>query len=74
MILFNIIFLILYTISKFSSHSISANCKDKSCDNCAEPCKVAFFKKYPYVAWFNLLCLLFIIADLVYMGSYLKIL
>lgn len=55
--LFNIVFLLMYCISKISGSSIAANCKHRYCENC-QSCRSVFhklIKKYPYVFWFNLI-------------------
>lgn len=68
--LFNIIFLLMYCISKISGSSIATTCKKTSCEKCGK-CKTAFGrakKKYPYVIWFNaagiLLCFGMFIATI----------
>lgn len=53
--LFNIIFLLMYCISKISGSSIASNCKQRHCEKC-KSCRTVFGrlrKKYPYVFWFN---------------------
>ncbi len=73
--LFNIIFLLMYCISKISGSSIATNCKKNSCEKCGK-CKTVFGrtkKKYPYVFWFNvievLLCLGMFIAATYLLGG-----
>lgn len=53
--LFNIIFLLMYCISKISGKSIASNCRRSNCEDC-KSCKFIISrlkKKYPYVFWFN---------------------
>jgi len=54
--LFNVIFLLMYCISKISGKSIASDCEHRNCGNCRN-CKTFFGrmkKKYPFVFWFNL--------------------
>ena len=60
--LFNILFMLMYTISKISGKSIATDCRRKNCSNCRQ-CKNIFcrlMKKYPYVFWFNALGLILV--------------
>lgn len=73
--LFNIVFLLMYCISKISGSSIATNCQKSSCEKCGK-CKTAFGrtrKKYPYIIWFNvigvLLCVGTFIATTHLLGS-----
>lgn len=53
--LFNIVFLLMYSISKISKNSIASNCAHRYCEDC-KTCKCELGKlkkKYPYVLWFN---------------------
>ena len=55
--LFDIVFLLMYCISKLSGSSIANACKKRDCNNCLE-CRTSFGrikKKYPYVFWFNII-------------------
>lgn len=55
--LFNVIFLLMYCISKISGKSIAANCEFRSCGNCRN-CKTFWGrvkKKYPFIFWFDLI-------------------
>ena len=59
--LFNIIFLLMYCISKISGKSIASNCKRSNCEDC-KSCKFnicRLWRKYPYVFWFNCLGVIF---------------
>ena len=54
--LFNIIFLMMYCISKIAKSSIASNCKNRNCQDCTA-CKNVVCKlrtKYPYVFWFEI--------------------
>lgn len=60
--LFNILFMLMYSISKLSGKSIATDCRRKNCSNCRQ-CKMIFGrlkKKYPYVFWFNALGLILV--------------
>lgn len=60
--LFNILFMLMYSISKLSGKSIATDCRRKNCSNCRQ-CKTIFGrlkKKYPYVFLFNILGLLLV--------------
>lgn len=62
-LLFNILFMLMYCISKLSGKSIATDCRRKNCSNCRQ-CKTIFGRlktKYPYVFWFNLVGLALII-------------
>ena len=55
--LFDIVFLLMYCISKLSGSSIANACKKRDCNNCLE-CRTSFGrikKKYPYVFCFNII-------------------
>lgn len=59
--LFNIVFLLMYCISKISGKSIASNCRKSNCENCRN-CKAVLKRlkrKYPYVFWFDLLGAIF---------------
>ena len=65
--LFNIIFMLMYSISKLSGKSIAVDCTKKNCANCKH-CKVIFArlkKKYPFVFWFDLIGLIFVILSFI---------
>lgn len=54
--LFNVIFLLMYCISKISGKSIASDCEHRNCGNCRN-CKTFWGrikKKYPFVFWFNM--------------------
>lgn len=54
--LFNVIFLLMYCISKISGKSIASNCEYRNCGNCRN-CKTFWGrmeKKYPFIFWFNI--------------------
>ena len=58
-IIFNIIYLLMYSISKISGNSMTTECIGKQCLNCGN-CKTPLGrlkKKYPIVFWFNFLVL-----------------
>ena len=60
--LFNIIFMLMYSISKISGKSIATDCQKNNCSNCKQ-CKTIMGrlkKKYPYVFWFNLIGTIFV--------------
>ena len=57
----DIIFLLLYCVSKISGRSISVNCKKRNCADC-KSCRTNFgrlHKKYPYIFWFNIMGVFF---------------
>lgn len=49
-LLFNIIFFMMYSLSKISGKSIAANCEKRQCSSCGQCTKlrVRVIKKYPY--------------------------
>lgn len=54
--LFNVIFLLMYCISKISGKSIASSCENRNCGNCRS-CKTFWGrikKKYPFIFWFNI--------------------
>lgn len=60
LLLFNIVFMMMYCISRISGTSVASNCKNRNCTDCAA-CRWQinrFRKKYPYMFWFNVLALL----------------
>ena len=63
LILFNCLFLLLFSVARISGRSLATNCKRKDCSSCHEnDCSKRsvrrFIKKYPYVFWFNLIALI----------------
>lgn len=53
--LFNVIFLLMYCISKIAGKSIASNCESRNCESCHN-CKTflgRMKKKYPFVFWYN---------------------
>ena len=62
--LFNIVFLLLFSISKISGTSIASNCRNRECEYCRS-CKTFFGKfkrKYPFAFWFNFFGVILCIA------------
>lgn len=69
LILFDVIFMLMYSVSKISNGSLAVACKNESCDSCGN-CKLKLSRlrhKYPYVYWFNALFILLTIALIIYM-------
>lgn len=63
-IIFNLVYMLMYSISKISGNSMSTECVGKQCLNCGG-CQNALSrlkKKYPLVFWFNLIILSFVFA------------
>lgn len=59
--LFNVVFLLMYCISKIAGKSIASICENRNCGNCRS-CKTFFGrvkKKYPFVFWFNFIGAIF---------------
>lgn len=71
LILFNCLFLLLFSVARISGRSLATNCKRKDCSSCHEnDCSKRsvrrFIKKYPYVFWFNLITVIgFIVCIIV---------
>lgn len=64
MVIFNTIFLLMYMVGKITDRNIYASCKTKDCScdpKCGNLKKIR--KRLPYVFYFNLLCIIGIIAD-----------
>ena len=69
LILFDVIFMLMYSVSKISNSSLAVACKSGSCDSCGN-CKSKLKRlwyKYPYVFWFNLLFFLLTAGLIFYM-------
>lgn len=59
--LFNVVFLLMYCISKIAGKSLASICENRNCGDCRS-CKTFFGrmkKKYPFVFWFNLVGMIF---------------
>ena len=57
-VLFNVLFFLMFSVARISGRSLAMKCKRENCDKCPydKPCKTTlgqFFRKYPYVLWFN---------------------
>lgn len=70
LILFNCLFLLLFSVARISGRSLATNCKRKDCIDCnKKKCNNSikrFIKKYPYVFWFNLITVIgFIVCIIV---------
>lgn len=64
MVIFNTIFLLMYMVGKITDRNIYASCKTKDCScdpKCGNLKKIR--KRLPYVFYFNLLCIIGIVAD-----------
>jgi hypothetical protein len=73
-VLFNVLFMLMYCVSKISNHSIAVGCRNRDCNSCPR-CNNMVAKlnqKYPYVLWFNILLILCIIV-LIYIMARMKI-
>lgn len=69
LIIFDTIFMLMYTVSKISNHSISVGCKHRDCNDCPQ-CNNFISKlnhKYPYVLWFNITFIFFIVVLAIFM-------
>lgn len=63
-VLFNVVFLLMYCISKVSGFSVSTQCANESCFDCSK-CKFAIARlkrKYPLVFWYNIITIFSIIC------------
>lgn len=69
MSLINLLFILMYIISKISGINISVKCRNISCDNCTQGHNLLsrLNRKYPYVLYYNLIMFLFMIIFIVYM-------
>ena len=70
-ILFNCLFFLMFSVARISGRSLAMKCKRENCDRCPyeKPCKSTFgqfFKKYPYVFWFNSAMIGIIISAIVF--------
>lgn len=56
LVLINVLFLLLYTLSKIAGKSIAVDCKHRGCEVCRDNCKkiTKMFKKYPYILFSNM--------------------
>lgn len=63
-ILFNVIFMMMYMISKIAKYNLAVKCRNKECYKCTEKCLAVarLNKKYPYVFWFNLFIIVFMVT------------
>lgn len=66
MVIFNTIFLLMYLVGRITERNIYARCKTEDCScriRCSNLKKIR--KRLPYVYYFNLICIMGIIADLI---------
>lgn len=70
MVMFNTIFLMMFLIAKLTERDIFAKCQEKNCVECKTRCRGfgKIRKRLPYVYYFNFVCIIGIIADLVIWG------
>lgn len=68
-ILFNCLFFLMFAVARVSGRSLAMKCKRENCDKCPydKKCKSTigqFFRKYPYVLWFNIAMVIIILAGI----------
>ncbi len=71
LIIFDTVFMLMYTVSKISNHSISVGCKHRDCNDCPQ-CNNFINKlnhKYPYILWFNIIIVIFIVVLAIFMSK-----
>jgi hypothetical protein len=65
-VIFNIIFMLLYIISKLVDKPIKPSCNMKTCNDCNGDLSLkCLWKYYPIVFWYNVISLIFIFIDLI---------
>lgn len=66
--LFNVLFMLMYCISRIAGASLAANCRSRNCSDCKK-CKRQWRRlqtKYPYVFWFDLLGIFICVVAFLY--------
>lgn len=66
--LFNVLFMLMYCISRIAGTSLASNCRNRNCSDCKH-CKHQLKRlstKYPYVFWFDVLGFLLCVFAFLY--------
>lgn len=65
-VVFNLIYLMMYLVSKITDRNIYARCKTENC-TCTNPCNglKKIYKRLPYVFWINIVLILILSVGLV---------
>jgi len=77
-ILFDCLFLLLFSVARISKRSLALRCKKEDCEKCKKknPCKSEFYQvqvKYPYVIWFNAINIIIFSICCIYGVLYYKL-